>query len=192
MRRLTARDPLRIALVVLSVLPAAAQAQRGLGGLRGRAAGVMAAAQDASILGTILTHKDELKLSADQVAKIRRIDSTAAAANAPAMEKMRAMRRDSTGGKVRPAEMTQEQRALAAQTLAGQTFVLTGTLARHTRDEAAELITARGGKVAGSVSKKTTYVVAGAEAGSKLDKAQALGVPVLDEAAFEALIIDPT
>ena len=63
---------------------------------------------------------------------------------------------------------------------------------RHTRDEAAELITARGGKVAGSVSKKTTYVVAGAEAGSKLDKAQALGVPVLDEAAFEALIIDPT
>ena len=144
MRRLTARDPLRIALVVLSVLPAAAQAQRGLGGLRGRAAGVMAAAQDASILGTILTHKDELKLSADQVAKIRRIDSTAAAANAPAMEKMRAMRRDSTGGKVRPAEMTQEQRALAAQTLRDAAPLLKEVAERNAKaaDEARGLLTA--------------------------------------------------
>ena len=77
----------------------------------------------------------------------------------------------------------------ASQPFAGQTFVLTGTLSAMTRDEAAELITARGGKVSGSVSKKTTYVVAGTEAGSKLDKAQALGVPVLDEAAFQALIL---
>jgi DNA ligase (NAD+) len=67
--------------------------------------------------------------------------------------------------------------------------VLTGTLAELTRDAASELITARGGKVSGSVSKKTTYVVAGTEAGSKLDKAQALGVTVLDEAAFQALIM---
>lgn len=78
---------------------------------------------------------------------------------------------------------------LASQPFAGQTFVLTGTLSGLTRNEASELITARGGKVSGSVSKKTTYVVAGTEAGSKLDKAQALGVTVLDEAAFQALIM---
>lgn len=79
--------------------------------------------------------------------------------------------------------------AFASQPFAGQTFVLTGTLGGMTRDEASDLITMRGGKVAGSVSKKTSYVVAGTEAGSKLEKAQALGVPVLDEAAFQALIM---
>ncbi len=72
--------------------------------------------------------------------------------------------------------------------LKGITFVLTGTLARWTRDDAAQAIAARGGKVSGSVSKKTGYVVAGTEAGSKLTKAQELGVQVLDEEAFEKLI----
>lgn len=69
---------------------------------------------------------------------------------------------------------------------AGKTFVLTGTLSQMTREEAREQIEARGGKVSGSVSKKTHYVIAGAEAGSKLDKAQELGVAILDEEAFIA------
>jgi DNA ligase (NAD+) len=70
----------------------------------------------------------------------------------------------------------------AEQVLAGQTLVLTGTLPTLARDAAKELILAAGGKVAGSVSKKTNWVVAGAEAGSKLDKATELGVPVINEA----------
>jgi DNA ligase (NAD+) len=72
--------------------------------------------------------------------------------------------------------------------LADKTFVLTGTLARHTRDEAKKLIEDAGGRVSGSVSKKTDYVVAGAEAGSKLDKARELGVSVIDEDAMEKLL----
>ena len=69
-----------------------------------------------------------------------------------------------------------------------ETFVLTGTLTSLTREEATEAIVQRGGKVSGSVSKKTHYVVAGAEAGSKLKKAEQLGVPILDEAAFLKLL----
>jgi DNA ligase (NAD+) len=72
--------------------------------------------------------------------------------------------------------------------LAGITVVLTGTLQSMGRDEAKEKLEALGAKVAGSVSKKTHYVVAGAESGSKLDKAQALGVPVLDEAGLTLLL----
>ena len=72
--------------------------------------------------------------------------------------------------------------------LLGKTFVLTGTLPTLTRDAAAEMIEAAGGKVAGSVSRKTSCVVAGEEAGSKLVKAQELGITVLDEAALRALL----
>ena len=72
--------------------------------------------------------------------------------------------------------------------LAGQTFVLTGTLPTLSRSQAQALIEAAGGKVSGSVSKKTSYVVAGEGAGSKLSKAEILGVAVLDEAGLKALI----
>ncbi|NLW79878.1 MAG: NAD-dependent DNA ligase LigA [Ruminococcaceae bacterium] len=72
--------------------------------------------------------------------------------------------------------------------LAGLTFVVTGTLPSYTRDEAEALITKNGGKATGSVSKKTSYVLAGEAAGSKLTKAQELGVPVLNEAAFRAML----
>jgi len=72
--------------------------------------------------------------------------------------------------------------------LSGKTFVITGTLPTMSRDAVKDLIEAAGGKVAGSVSKKTTFVVAGAEAGSKLDKAQELGIAVLDETGLKELL----
>jgi DNA ligase (NAD+) len=81
-----------------------------------------------------------------------------------------------------------EPAARAPKPLAGKTIVLTGTLPTLSRDEAKDLLEAAGAKVAGSVSKKTDYVVAGAEAGSKLDKAQELGVPVLDEDGLRQLL----
>jgi DNA ligase (NAD+) len=79
-------------------------------------------------------------------------------------------------------------RRAAAGPLAGRTFVLTGTLPTLSRDEAKALLEAAGASVVGSVSKKTDYVVAGADAGSKLAKAQALGVAVIDEEAMRALV----
>ncbi len=81
------------------------------------------------------------------------------------------------------------QRSEKPQTLAGLTFVLTGTLARHTREEATQALKEYGAKVSGSVSKKTSYVVAGEAAGSKLDRARELGVPVLDEDALDEILL---
>jgi DNA ligase (NAD+) len=72
--------------------------------------------------------------------------------------------------------------------LAGKTFVVTGTLDTMTRDEATAAIEERGGKVAGSVSKKTSYLVAGADAGTKLDKARQLGTPILTEQEFRDIL----
>ncbi|MEY3474625.1 MAG: ligase LigA, partial [Pseudomonadota bacterium] len=80
----------------------------------------------------------------------------------------------------------------ASLPLAGKTVVLTGTLPTLSRDEAKALLEAAGAKVAGSVSKKTWCVVAGAEAGSKLDKARELGVPVLDEDGLRAIVAGDT
>ena len=84
--------------------------------------------------------------------------------------------------------VTESTAKKADDSLVGQTFVLTGTLPNMTRDEASALIKAHGGKVSGSVSKKTSYVVAGEEAGSKLTKARELGVAVIDEAALLAML----
>jgi DNA ligase (NAD+) len=84
-------------------------------------------------------------------------------------------------------DMTAEKKQRSTQ-LAGLTFVLTGTLPTLTREEAKARIEAAGGKTAGSVSKKTSYVVAGEEAGSKLEKALELKIPVLDEAGLLALV----
>jgi DNA ligase (NAD+) len=80
------------------------------------------------------------------------------------------------------------EKRITTSTLEGLTFVLTGTLPNLTRESAKEKIESAGGRVSGSVSKKTSYVVAGEEAGSKLDKATSLGVPILDEQALLQLL----
>jgi DNA ligase (NAD+) len=84
--------------------------------------------------------------------------------------------------------MEDERDASISRTLEGLTIVATGSLDDFTRDSVKEAIISRGGKASGSVSKKTDYVVAGDNAGSKADKAEQLGVPILDEAAFKRLL----
>jgi DNA ligase (NAD+) len=83
-----------------------------------------------------------------------------------------------------------DERDETPKTLAGLTIVVTGSLAGFSRDEAKEAIVSRGGKAAGSVSKKTDYVVVGENAGTKADKAEQLGVAVLDEAGFAKLLAE--
>lgn len=89
---------------------------------------------------------------------------------------------------VRPVAPAKRETGAQNALFAGKTFVLTGTLPTLTRDDAGALIEAAGGKVSGSVSKKTSYVLAGEEAGSKLEKAQQLGVPIIDEAEFRRML----
>jgi DNA ligase (NAD+) len=84
-------------------------------------------------------------------------------------------------------EAEEKKESAGAPGLKGTTWVITGTLSQS-RDEIAELILARGGKVSGSVSKKTSFVLAGEEAGSKLEKAKKLGVRVVDEAEFRKML----
>lgn len=100
-------------------------------------------------------------------------------------ETNRAMVADLQAAGVAP---TPPAESAAGAVLAGKTVVLTGTLPTLSREQATEMIEAAGGKVSGSVSRKTHYVLAGEEAGSKLEKAKTLGVPVLDEAGFRALL----
>ena len=88
-------------------------------------------------------------------------------------------------------EQSQVEANSSDRPLSGSTFVLTGTLPNLTRSQAKQLIEAAGGKVSGSVSKKTSYVVAGDEAGSKLAKAESLGLTILDEAALQDLVNAP-
>jgi DNA ligase (NAD+) len=85
-------------------------------------------------------------------------------------------------------ELGEDERRAEGGALEGRTVVLTGTLPDMTRDEAAALVKGAGGKVVGSVSKKTDYVVAGESAGSKLAKAESLGVPVLDREGLDRLL----
>jgi DNA ligase (NAD+) len=86
------------------------------------------------------------------------------------------------------SEADSKNKKLLDDRFAGKQFVLTGKLTSLTRDEARDLIEARGGRVTSSVSKKTDYVVAGEEAGSKLDKAASLGASVVDESAFKVML----
>ena len=86
--------------------------------------------------------------------------------------------------------MAEEQVEPSGTELEGETIVLTGTLESMGRKEAGELLAAHGAKITGSVSKKTTIVIAGAEAGSKLTKAESLGIRVMDETEFLELIKD--
>jgi len=74
------------------------------------------------------------------------------------------------------------------QPLSGQTFVITGTLANYSRRQAKQILESLGGKVTSSISKKTSYLVCGTDPGSKYDKAQKLGVDILDENAFEGML----
>jgi DNA ligase (NAD+) len=127
--------------------------------------------------------------SAEELAAVEGVGPTIAAAIVDwfADERHRAIvARIRSGG----ATVVDEGPAAGPGPLTGMTLVITGTLSRYSRDAAAAAVQDRGGKVSGSVSKKTSYVVVGDSPGSKHDKAVQLGVPVLDEDAFDILLSD--
>jgi len=140
------------------------------------------------LLAAQFTSLDELaKASEEQLLQVGEVGPKVAAAIAeffsePANQKL-IKKLDKAG--VRP---TAEKRLVKSQKLAGKSFVFTGALANRSREQAAELVQQHGGKISGSVSKKTDYVVVGTDPGSKYDKAKQLGVPVLTEQEFEKLI----
>jgi len=111
----------------------------------------------------------------------RVVDFFASAAGKKILPRMKQLR-------IEPKSERVSAKKMAELPLAGKTFVLTGTLPSMTRDEASTKIEALGGHVSGSVSKKTDYVLAGSEAGSKLDKAKELGVKIIDEAEFKKML----
>jgi DNA ligase (NAD+) len=125
----------------------------------------------------------------DQLAAVEGVGPTIAAAIAEWFDDERHRRlveRIEAGG----AQVEDEGTAGGPGPLAGVTVVVTGTLASHSRDAAAAAVQERGGKISGSVSKKTSFVVAGDSPGSKYDKARQLGVPILDESGFQLLLDD--
>jgi len=140
------------------------------------------------LLAAQFSSLDELaKASEDQLLQVGEVGPKVAAAIAeffsePANQKL-IKKLDRAG--VRP---TAEKRLVKSQKLAGKSFVFTGGLANRSREQAGELVQQHGGKISGSVSKKTDYVVVGTDPGSKYDKAKELGVPVLTELEFEKLI----
>jgi DNA ligase (NAD+) len=125
----------------------------------------------------------------DQLAAVEGVGPTIAAAIAEWFDDERHRRlvgRIKAGG----AQVEDEGTAGGPGPLEGVTVVVTGTLVSHSRDAAAAAVQERGGKVSGSVSKKTSFVVVGDSPGSKYDKARQLGVPILDESGFQALLDD--
>jgi DNA ligase (NAD+) len=181
----------------------AANLLAGIAASKGRGLGRLLAGLSIAMVGDVMAEAIAqafpsadalLKASADDLAKVkgfgpRRAESLHKFLHSEAGRKVLTELRE-LGVKLTEDARPVPAAAVGKADLTGKTFVVTGTLARYSREAAEELIKALGGKATGSVSKKTDYVLAGEKAGSKLDKARELGVPVLSEDEFERLIGD--